>query len=144
MSIPATSWSGNPTYPQITADYEKTFTVLKSLRCDVFLGAHGSYYGMDEKLKKSYYPGGQNPFIDPEGYQAYVAERDSFPNRASRAADDTLNSAGSESSAGRRRASSSEGRLDARLIVLSCFEYSEDETGKFLLFTANPSLRRTA
>jgi metallo-beta-lactamase class B len=66
---------GNPTYPQIAADYEKTFAVLKSLPCDIFLGAHGSYYGMDEKLKKLHH-GGPNPFIDPEGYQAYVAERE--------------------------------------------------------------------
>ena len=31
----------NKEYPEIAADYEKTFEVLKSLPCDVFLGAHG-------------------------------------------------------------------------------------------------------
>ena len=39
--------------------------------CDIFLGAHGAYYGMDakyEKIKKAT----QNPFIDPDGYKAYV------------------------------------------------------------------------
>jgi len=33
---------GNTVYPQITADFEKTFRVLKALPCDFFLGAHGS------------------------------------------------------------------------------------------------------
>ncbi|HEX4773796.1 MAG TPA: subclass B3 metallo-beta-lactamase [Bryobacteraceae bacterium] len=66
---------GNAKYPQIAADYEKTFSVLKSLRCDIFLGAHGVYYGMDDKLKKLR-AGGPNPFIDPEGYQAYVSDRE--------------------------------------------------------------------
>ncbi len=62
---------GNSKYPQIAADYEKTFRVLKSLPCDVFLGAHGVYYNMDQKLKQLR-PGGPNPFIDPAGYRAYV------------------------------------------------------------------------
>jgi metallo-beta-lactamase class B len=66
---------GNAKYPQIAADYEKTFAVLKSLPCDIFLGAHGSYYGMDEKLRKQG-AGGPNPFIDSAGFQAYVTERE--------------------------------------------------------------------
>jgi metallo-beta-lactamase class B len=66
---------GNRRYPQIAADYEKTFRVLASLPCDVFLGAHGVYYGMDAKLKRLR-PGGPNPFIDPQGYRAYVKERE--------------------------------------------------------------------
>ena len=50
----------------------KTFAVLKSLPCDVFLGAHGAYYGMVERyalLKK----GQANAFVNPEGYKEYVA-----------------------------------------------------------------------
>ncbi|MFZ0592685.1 MAG: subclass B3 metallo-beta-lactamase [Bryobacteraceae bacterium] len=66
---------GNAKYPQIATDYEKTFRVLESLPCDVFLGAHGVYYDMDAKLKKLE-AGGANPFIDPEGYRAYVKERE--------------------------------------------------------------------
>jgi metallo-beta-lactamase class B len=66
---------GNAKYPQIAADFEKTFRVLNSLPVDIFLGAHGSYYGMIAKypLLK---PNGPNPFIDPQGYHAYVAERE--------------------------------------------------------------------
>ncbi len=65
---------GNALYPQIAADYAHTFEVLKSLRCDVPLGAHGSYYAMEEKYARLK-AGGANPFIDPQGYQAMVAER---------------------------------------------------------------------
>jgi metallo-beta-lactamase class B len=66
---------GNAKYPQIAADFEKTFRVLNSLPVDIFLGAHGSYYGMIAKyaLLK---PNGPNPFIDPQGYHAYVSERE--------------------------------------------------------------------
>jgi metallo-beta-lactamase class B len=65
----------NPLYPQIAQDYERTFRVLKSLPCDVFLGAHGSYYGMEAKFARLK-AGGANPFVDPRGYQSYVEERE--------------------------------------------------------------------
>jgi metallo-beta-lactamase class B len=65
----------NALYPQIASDYEKMFRVLKSLPCDVFLGAHGNYYGMEAKYTRMK-EGGPNPFIDPEGYKSYVAERE--------------------------------------------------------------------
>jgi len=65
---------GSPaTYPGIEADYEKTFRVLKSLPCDVFLGAHGSFYSLVQKREAMSKHPAQNPFIDPAGYQAYVA-----------------------------------------------------------------------
>jgi metallo-beta-lactamase class B len=67
---------GNKTYPKIADDYVKTFAVLKSLPCDLFLGAHGAYFGMLAKYEKLK-AGTENPFIDPDGYKAYVAERES-------------------------------------------------------------------
>jgi metallo-beta-lactamase class B len=66
---------GNKSYPKIADDYVKTFTVLKGLPCDLFLGAHGAYFGMKAKYEKMKV-GGENPFIDPAGYRAYVAERE--------------------------------------------------------------------
>jgi len=66
---------GNKNYPKIADDYVKTFAVLKSLPCDLFLGAHGAYFGLQAKHEKMK-AGGANPFIDPDGYKAYVAERD--------------------------------------------------------------------
>ena len=65
----------NALYPQIASDYERMFRVLKSLPCDVFLGAHGNYYGMEAKYARMK-AGEPNPFIDPEGYKIYVAERE--------------------------------------------------------------------
>jgi metallo-beta-lactamase class B len=62
----------NPDYPEIADDFRTTFKVLKALPCDVFLGAHGSYYGMIEKYERSKAGTGGNPFVDPEGYRAYV------------------------------------------------------------------------
>lgn len=65
----------NVKYPQIAADYETTFRVLRSLPCDIFLGAHGEYYNMDAKLKRLH-AGSSNPFVDPEGYQTFVQEHE--------------------------------------------------------------------
>ncbi len=65
----------NKDYPEIAADFARTFEVLKSLPCDVFLGAHGGYYGMVERyalLKK----GQANAFVNPEGYKEYVAQKE--------------------------------------------------------------------
>ncbi len=66
---------GNKKYPGIGEDYVKTFKVLNSLPCDVFLGAHGAYFGMKEKYEK-FKAGDKNAFIDPAGYKTYVAERE--------------------------------------------------------------------
>jgi metallo-beta-lactamase class B len=65
----------NKEYPQITQDYERMWRVLKSQPCDVFLGAHGDYFDLDEKYAQMK-SGSPNPFIDPKGYKAYVAERE--------------------------------------------------------------------
>jgi metallo-beta-lactamase class B len=65
----------NPKYPGIAADYEKMFRVLRSLPCDIFLGAHGEYYGMEAKYARLK-PGSPNPFIDPDGYRKYVADKE--------------------------------------------------------------------
>jgi metallo-beta-lactamase class B len=65
----------NAAYPNIAQDYERTFRVLNALPCDIFLGAHGSYYDMEAKF--AHLEQGQaNPFIDPDGYKSYVADRE--------------------------------------------------------------------
>ena len=65
----------NALYPQIASDYERMFRVLHALPCDVFLGAHGNYYGMEAKYARMK-DGGANPFIDPGGYKSYIDERE--------------------------------------------------------------------
>jgi len=64
----------NAEYPNIADDYRKTFQVLKSLHPDFFLGAHPDYFNGEAKYARMK-AGGTNPFIDPEGYKAYIAER---------------------------------------------------------------------
>jgi metallo-beta-lactamase class B len=65
----------NNSYPQIAHDYQRMFDVLKSLPCDIFLGAHAGYFGLEEK-----YPlmndASANPFIDPDGYKQFVTEKE--------------------------------------------------------------------
>lgn len=65
----------NPAYPQIAADYMRGFAVLRALPCDIFLGAHGIYFGLTGKYTR-FAAGDRNAFIDPAGYKAYVAGRE--------------------------------------------------------------------
>jgi len=65
----------NARYPEIADDYAKGLRVLKSLPCDIFLGAHGSYFGMEAKYAKLK-SDGANPYIDQQGYKDYVADRE--------------------------------------------------------------------
>ena len=51
------------------------FAVLAGLPCDIFLGAHGSYFGMLAK-RPQLKAGAANPFIDAPGYKAFVAEKE--------------------------------------------------------------------
>jgi metallo-beta-lactamase class B len=65
----------NKLYPEIAGDYEKGFRVLKSLPCDLFLGAHGNYFDMETKYER--FKGGvATAFIDPEGYKSFVAQKE--------------------------------------------------------------------
>jgi metallo-beta-lactamase class B len=66
----------NKDYPEIADDFAKTFQILKSLPCDVFLGAHGSYYGMIAKYERSKVGSKDNPFIDPAGYREFVEQKE--------------------------------------------------------------------
>ena len=67
---------GNKDYPEIADDFAKGFKILKSLPCDVFLGAHGAYYGLPAKYDRGKKATGKNPFVDPAGYRDYIEERE--------------------------------------------------------------------
>jgi metallo-beta-lactamase class B len=66
----------NKDYPEIADDFAKTFETLKALPCDVFLGAHGNYYGMIGKYERTKTNAATNPFIDPNGYRAFVESKE--------------------------------------------------------------------
>lgn len=70
--LPGIPLVGNPAYPEIATDYAQSFRVLRALRCDVFLGAHGSFFNLAEKRQALRDGAKGNPFIDPAGYRAYV------------------------------------------------------------------------
>jgi metallo-beta-lactamase class B len=66
---------GNTAYPGIVTDYEKTFRVLSSLPCDIFLGAHGQYFGLVQKYDRMK-NGDALAFVDPAGYKAALAQKE--------------------------------------------------------------------
>jgi metallo-beta-lactamase class B len=71
--LEGTNVNGMATYPEIKRDYQRTYEILKALPCDIFLGAHASYYGgMKKAAEMRSHPDGPNPFIDSDGYRAYV------------------------------------------------------------------------
>ena len=51
-SMPATSSSTTRCIRRSPTDYERMFRVLKSLPCDIFLGAHGGYFDMEAKYAR--------------------------------------------------------------------------------------------
>lgn len=65
----------NTTYPDIAKDYQHAIKELKSLRGDIFLGAHARYFNLSKKhalLGQS----SVNPFIDSDGYKKYIAQKE--------------------------------------------------------------------
>jgi metallo-beta-lactamase class B len=65
----------NTAYSLIADDFAQGFDVLKGLPCDIFLGAHGSYFDLEAKyarMKK----GDHDAFNDPIGYKDYIADRE--------------------------------------------------------------------
>jgi len=71
--LPRVSLTNNPKYPEIAEDYAKSFRILKSLPCDVFLSSHASFYDGLAKADRLRQGAKENPFVDPRGYKAYVA-----------------------------------------------------------------------
>lgn len=69
MTVPGYKLVGNTAYPKIVADYEATFAKLKTLPCDIPLGAHGVFFNLDAKRAALAAGARDNPFIDPIGCQ---------------------------------------------------------------------------
>ena len=71
--LPNYKLTGNPAYPDQGADYAHTYQVLHGLPCDVFLGAHGQFYGMLAKRQAMLeHPSAPNPFVDPAGCKTFI------------------------------------------------------------------------
>jgi metallo-beta-lactamase class B len=57
----------NKQVPQIAEEYQRSFRILRSLKCDIPLGSHPAMYNLAEKYPRL--GKGPNPFIDPQGYK---------------------------------------------------------------------------
>ena len=67
----------NAEYPQIATDYEHEFAVLKSLALRHFPRRPRRLLRHGRKIPEAEPAGAENPFIDPAGYKAYIADRES-------------------------------------------------------------------
>lgn len=65
---------GNEKYPNIIADYEKTFNLLKKLKPDVFLASHGNFFDLLGKIEKLQQNKSINPFLESQTYQHFLAD----------------------------------------------------------------------
>ena len=66
----------NDEYPNIVADMTNTYRKAREFPVEVFVSSHGIFYGLEAKYAKlqDRKAGDSNPFVDPAGYQAHVAE----------------------------------------------------------------------
>lgn len=62
----------NKNYGSIRKDFEETFSVLRSLKVDVFLASHGVFFKLKEKLEAWKEDPETNPFVDRAGYRKFV------------------------------------------------------------------------
>jgi len=63
-------------YPGILDDFRATYKKALTFPAELWVSSHASFYNMAakyEKLQKRG-PGDPNPFVDPEGYKAHVAQ----------------------------------------------------------------------
>lgn len=71
--FPFVGLAGPEAYPGIRSDFERSFTTLRSLPADIFLGSHSSFFDMDRKRRESATaPDPAAPFIDPTGYARFI------------------------------------------------------------------------
>lgn len=73
-SSPGYKFYGNKNYQNIVAEYEKTFAVMKTLKPDVFLASHGSFFDLLGKAEKIRVTREPNPFIDSKAFTEYAVE----------------------------------------------------------------------
>jgi metallo-beta-lactamase class B len=70
-TAPGYRLTDNREYPDIVADFRRSFGVWKRLPCDIFLGAHASYFSMERK--RAELARDANAFVDPAGCRDFIA-----------------------------------------------------------------------
>ncbi|HRK63646.1 MAG TPA: subclass B3 metallo-beta-lactamase [Terricaulis sp.] len=64
---------GNADYPEIAADYARTYEALNALPCEIFLGAHGRWFDLPA-VRTRVAAGDHNAFVQPQACRAFLAE----------------------------------------------------------------------
>jgi metallo-beta-lactamase class B len=71
--LPGVRLTGDhPTFPGIADAYRHSYSVLRSLHCEVFLASHSAFFGLTRKLEAMKAGAATNPFVDPDGCAAYI------------------------------------------------------------------------
>jgi metallo-beta-lactamase class B len=74
--------TGDPQYPDMATDFERTFAALEDLPCELFLADHGKLFDLRRKRRALSRGEAPNPFLDPPGCRTYVAsQREDFRAR---------------------------------------------------------------
>jgi metallo-beta-lactamase class B len=63
---------GHPKYPNMATDFSSTFAKLKKMPVDIYLGGHGYWYGLGDKMRRAQAGEGYRAYIDPEGFQKAI------------------------------------------------------------------------
>lgn len=67
---------GNQAYPQIAADFARSYAFWNAIPCDVFLAPHGGFFGLADKRERLERGEKPNPFIDPAGWKRLIADQE--------------------------------------------------------------------
>jgi metallo-beta-lactamase class B len=76
VSSPGYKFLNNRDYPEIEADYVRSFDWFRNAKVDVFLGSHAAFFDLEGKMKLLNAGSKTNPFVDPDGYKKYIAENE--------------------------------------------------------------------
>jgi metallo-beta-lactamase class B len=73
--LPFMKFVPSESYPGIRSDFVRSFTVLRGLPADIFLGSHGSFFDLERKRRaRATAADPVTPFIDRAGYERYIDE----------------------------------------------------------------------
>jgi metallo-beta-lactamase class B len=75
VSSPGYKLVGNAEYPEIADDLRRSLRVLREMPCDILLGSHASFFGLEEKRAALAKGGGPNPFVDSGALKRFVDAR---------------------------------------------------------------------
>ena len=76
VSAPGYKLADNKDYPDIEADYIRSFAWFKNAKVDIFLGSHAGFFDLEGKMKLLKEGSKVNPFIDPQGYREFIASNE--------------------------------------------------------------------